>query len=56
MTTETAECRNCDMPIEQTEHGPWVHKILGVTFCTSQFPETVYNNWDTRVAYPKENP
>jgi len=54
--TATAECRNCGHPVVRNEYGGWQHVTLGVTFCTSQFPETVYNNWDTRVAYPKENP
>ena len=47
-------CRNCDQPVEQTEYGTWVHRTLGVTYCHTQFPETLYNNWDTRVAYPEE--
>lgn len=51
----TTECRSCGHPVERNEYGGWVHQILGVVFCASQFPETVYNNWDKRVAFPKED-
>lgn len=47
-------CRNCDNPVMQAEHGNWVHEMLGVTYCHTQSPETLYNNWDNRVAYPKK--
>lgn len=49
------ECRNCGQPIKQNQYGGWVHHILDLTFCHLQFPQTVYNNWDNRVARPKEN-
>lgn len=45
-------CHHCSQAILQTEFGNWVHEILGVTYCHTQFPETLYNNWDTRTARP----
>ncbi|QWY82789.1 hypothetical protein PP641_gp049 [Arthrobacter phage SilentRX] len=51
----TTECANCGHLILQRSPRVWVHEILGVIFCASQFPETVYDNWDKRVAVPKEN-
>lgn len=48
-----AECANCGRAVRQTEHGTWIHETLGVTYCHTQDPETLYNNWDHRVATPK---
>ena len=46
-------CMNCDQPIKRTYYGNWVHEHLDVTYCASQSPHTVYNNWDKRVAEPE---
>ena len=48
----SGECGNCGHPVVQNQHGGWAHQILGVTYCHTQFPETLYNNWDNRVAVP----
>lgn len=49
----TTNCGNCGHPVKQTEYGAWVHETLGVTYCHTQFPQTLYNNWDKRVAVPE---